>query len=371
MLIVDVLLYTFVIVVSIQIIFYLLIFGKFSFYKEKKRNATKNISISVIICAKNEAKNLKRFLPSVIAQEYHSFEIVLINDGSTDKTLKVMERFKALHDNIKIVNVKNIEAFWGNKKYALTLGIKAATHNFLLFTDADCEPLSKYWIRDMSSHFSTSKSIVLGYGSYKKIKNSFLNKLIRFETLLTATQYFSYAQMGLTYMGVGRNLAYRKELFFNANGFMNHMHLRSGDDDLFVNQIATKNNTSICVTPNSFTESIPKQTFKDWILQKRRHISTAKYYKLKHKLLLGIFYFSQLLFWILFPFLLIVSSFWELVVALVLLRFISANISLGLSSKKLKESDLIPYFPFLEVVIISIQFFIFIKNILSRSLHWK
>ncbi|MFC4723468.1 glycosyltransferase [Geojedonia litorea] len=371
MLIVDVLLYTFIVVVSIQIIYYLLIFGKFSFGNEKKRHLAKNISVSVIICAKNEAKNLKRLLPLIIGQDYHSFEIVLINDGSTDKTLKVMERFKALHDNIKIVNVKNIEVFWGNKKYALTLGIKAATHDFLLFTDADCEPLSKYWIRDMSKHFTSTKSIVLGYGAYKKVKNSGLNKLIRFETLLTATQYFSYAQIGLAYMGVGRNLAYRRELFFNANGFMNHMHLKSGDDDLFVNQIATKDNTTICMTPNSFTESVPKQTFKQWILQKRRHISTAKYYKLKHKILLGVFYVSQILFYILSPLLLVVSSLWELITILILLRFISAYMSLGLASKKLKESDLIPFFPFLEVAIISVQFFIFIKNILSKPLHWK
>jgi len=370
MLIFDVLFYTFIAVVAVQIIYYIPIFGKFSFYNEQSQTP-KNISVSVIICAKNEANNLKKFLPSVIEQDYHSFEIVLINDSSSDKTLEVMEAFKSGHDNIKIVDVKNIEAFWGNKKYALTLGIKAATHNFLLFTDADCRPVSKHWISEMSSHFTNSKSIVLGYGAYQKIKGSFLNMLVRFETLLTATQYFSYARIGQPYMAVGRNLAYRKELFFEARGFMDHIDIKSGDDDLFVNQIANTRNTAICFSKKSFTQSIPKTTLKAWIAQKRRHISTAKHYKFKHRVLLSIFYVSQLLFWVLAILLIWTLNYWIIVLALILIRFLAQFLSLGFASKKLNEPDLIPFLPFLELFLISSQFFIFIKNLISKPRCWK
>ena len=366
----DVLFYTFIVVVFIQIIYYLFIFGKFSFHK-KQEQPPKNIPVSVIICAKNEAKSLKKFLPSILEQDYPNFEVVLINDGSTDKTLKVMEAFKKDFNNIKIVDVKNIEAFWGNKKYALTLGIKASTHNVLLFTDADCKPISNQWIKEMSSHFTNSKSIVLGYGAYEKIKGSFLNKLIRFETLLTAVQYFSYAEMGQPYMAVGRNLAYRKELFFEASGFINHMRIKSGDDDLFVNQNATAENTAICFSKDSFTESIPEQTLSTWIDQKRRHISTAKFYKFSHKALLSLFYITQLLFWILAILLISTLTFWQIVVGLVFVRFLVEFISLGYASKKLNESDVIPFLPVLEVFLISMQFFIFIKNLISRPKNWK
>jgi glycosyltransferase involved in cell wall biosynthesis len=366
----DVLFYTFIVVVVIQIIYYLFIFGKFSFHKTQEQTP-KNLPVSVIICAKNEAKNLKKFLPSILEQDYPKFEVVLINDGSTDKTLKVMEAFKKDHENIKIVDVKNIEAFWGNKKYALTLGIKASSHSVLLFTDADCKPLSNQWIREMSSHFTNSKSIVLGYGGYAKIKGSFVNKLIRFETLMTAIQYYSYAVMGQPYMAVGRNLAYRKELFFEASGFINHMKIKSGDDDLFVNQNANVENTAICFSKESFTESIPKQKLSDWIEQKQRHISTAKYYKFNHKVLLTIFYISQLLFWVLAIVLLSTLTFWQIVVGLVFTRFLVQFINLGYASKKLNEFDLILLLPFLEVFLITMQFFIFIKNLISRPKHWK
>ncbi|MCX7550759.1 glycosyltransferase [Xanthomarina sp. F2636L] len=370
MMLLDVLLYLFVAVVSIQVFFYIFFFGKFAFLKAKKETP-KNIPVSIIICAKNEAANLKKFLPSIINQDYPNFQIVLINDASYDDTFEVMESFANLHNNIKLVNVVNNEAFWANKKYALTLGIKAAKHNHLLFTDADCKPVSKHWITEMSSCFLDEKSIVLGYGGYSKIKKSFLNKLIRFETLLTAIQYFSFAKIGLPYMGVGRNLAYKKEEFFNANGFMNHMYIRSGDDDLFINQIATKQNTEICFSEESFTESTPKTTYKDWKTQKRRHITTATHYKAKHKYLLALFYISHILFWNLAIALFIPLFKWEFVLALFLIRQVAQFIVYNKASEKLKEKDLLIYIPVLELFLIAFQLSIFINNLISKPKHWK
>ncbi len=372
MLIFEIFFYSFIVVILIQVVFYGFIFGNFSFAAtEKQKPLTPVFAISVIVCAKNEAENLKKHLPSILAQDYPKFEVVLINDSSTDETLRVMEQFKADHKNVKIVDVKSIEAFWGNKKYALTLGIKAATYNHLLFTDADCKPLSDQWIKEMSHQFENKKSIVIGYGAYKKKPKSFLNKLIRFETFLTAIQYFSYARIGQPYMGVGRNLAYTKEIFFEARGFMNHMNIKSGDDDLFVNQIANAYNTAICSNKNSFTESLPKKTYAEWILQKRRHISTSKYYKTNHKALLALFFISQVLFFI-FAILLISSLLrWEIILSLIVFRYIVLYVSLIFASKKLNEKDLIPYFPLLEMFLIISHFSIFLKNLTSKPTHWK
>ncbi|MBP0904450.1 glycosyltransferase [Mariniflexile gromovii] len=366
----DFVFYGFIAVVVIQVIYFIGFFWKFTFLKPE-RTVPKSMDISVIICAKNEAENLKKFLPSVLSQKYPNFEVVLINDASTDDTLEVIETFAAEHSNIKIVDVKNIEAFWGNKKYPLTLGIKASKYDYLLFTDADCKPLSKYWIQEMSNCFVNEKSIVLGYSGYSKIKNSFLNKLIRYETVVTAVQYLSFAKTGIPYMGVGRNLAYTKEAFFKANGFINHIKVRSGDDDLFVNQVATKSNTAICITEDSFTQSTPKTTFNDWIKQKRRHISTAKHYKLSHKILLALLYSTQLLYWVFATILLVTTFKWQIVVALFLLRIILYYTIFGASSKKLDEKDLVLTLPLLEVFLIIIQLTIFINNLISKPNHWK
>jgi len=365
----DVLFYTFIAVVFIQLFFYGIVFSKFSFHKHQNKKQ-KNIAVSVLVCAKNEAENLKEFIPLILEQNYPSFELVLVNDNSNDATLDVMKSFQASNKNIKIVDVKPIEAFWGNKKYALTLGIKASTNNFLLFTDADCKPLSKNWIKEMSSNFTNKKTIVLGYGAYKKTKG-LLNKLIRFETLLTAIQYFSYTKIGMPYMAVGRNLAYRKEVFFKANGFMSHMNIRSGDDDLFINQVANASNTVICASKKSFTQSVPETSLSNWFTQKKRHVSTSKFYKTRHKLLLALFYLSQFLFWSLSTILLLALFKWQIVLSLVLLRFSVQFIIIGLSAKKLNEQDTILLLPFLELFLIVSQLAIFISNITSKQGRWK
>ncbi|WP_317192849.1 glycosyltransferase [Aureivirga marina] len=332
----------------------------------------------MLVCAKNEAENLKKFLPSIANQNYPNFEIVLINDASHDETLNVMEEFRDANKSmfekknieLKIVNVFENEQFWGTKKYALTLGIKAASNEHLLFTDADCEVMSKEWISEMICNYSENKSLVLGYGAYRKIKKSYLNKIIRFETLMTATQYFSYAKIGIPYMGVGRNLSYLRETFFQVNGFVKHMKVKSGDDDLFINEVATRKNTAICFAEDSFTISEPETSFKNWIRQKRRHISTANHYKFLHQSLLGLFYISQIGFWFLAILLLKDQYMWEFVLGLILFRFIFHYLSLGCAAYKLKEKDLILLIPILELTLISTQLYIAIKNYLSKPNHW-
>lgn len=367
---IDYLFYIFIAFCIVQLVFYFIFLHFFALKKAPQSN-TKNIAVSVIVCAKNEAENIKTFLPSLLAQDYPKFEIVLIDDDSHDDTLDIMESFAEKHSIIKLVKVKNVEAFWSNKKYALTLGIKAASHDYLLFTDADCKPVSNQWIKTMSSQFTNKKTIVLGYGAYEKIKHSLLNKLIRFETLLTAIQYFSFAKAGMPYMAVGRNLAYRKDVFFNARGFMSHLHIRSGDDDLFVNEVATKKNIALCYAQESFTVSPPKKTFKAWILQKRRHVSTAHHYKLSHQAVLTLFFSSQFFFWLLLVSLIVLGYSWKLLLIAFGLRFIISGLVFFFSSRKLNEKDIFYLFPIYEVCLIFIQLYIFIRNLFSKPVTWK
>jgi hypothetical protein len=358
----------FILITLVNILFFI---GYFSFASAKETTSNSTPPVSVIICAKNEAENLKDFIPYILEQIYPNFEIILVNDASADDTLEVMEHFEKLDPRIRLVNVQNNEAFWGKKKYALTLGIKKAKNSTLLFTDADCRPESNMWISEMASNFEHEKTIVLGYGGYLKNKGSFLNKLIRYETLLTAIQYFSFAKWGIPYMGVGRNLAYTSEEFYNQNGFATHLHIKSGDDDLFVNQAGTQENTAITFNRSSITRSVPKTSFSTWILQKRRHISTAKFYKKKHKFLLASFYISQIGFWILLISLLLLKIHWPIVLGIFILRLLIQYTVYYKSAKKLDEMDLLWLIPFLEVFLIFTQLSIFSMNVFSKPTNWK
>lgn len=359
----------FLLIVLINLIYF---FAFFSF----ATSATKNKlhpqqPVSVIICAKNEAENLRNFLPSILEQDYRDFEVIVINDASADETLEVIEEFQQIDPRVKCVNVENNEAFWANKKYALTLGIKKAKNEYLLFTDADCAPQSKNWIYKMSQQFQPNISIVLGYGGYFKHTGSLLNKLIRFETLLTAIQYFSYARLGSPYMGVGRNLAYTSRQFYELKGFASHLHLRSGDDDLFVNEAATAENTAISFEIESHTRSVPKTNFKEWFHQKKRHVSVAGTYKQKHRLLLGVFYTSRILFWTLFAVLLILRVYPEVVLSALGIKLLLESFVYVKSAKKLDELDVVWLFPFLDLFLIFLQLAIFISNLISKPKHWK
>lgn len=367
--IITVFFYAFV-AATVILISYYLSFSVSIFHSNSTKNKTQTIPISVIICAKNEAENLQKFLPSVINQHYPKVEIILINDASSDETLSIMEGFQQENNTIKIVNVKNIEAFWGNKKYALTLGIKAATNEHLLFIDADCKPVSKYWIQEMSSQFTKEKSIVLGYGKYESKKHSLINLLVRFETLLTAIQYFSYAKLGSPYMAVGRNLAYKKSEFFSVKGFINHINIRSGDDDLFIQDAANKINTTICTSLESFTISKAPETLNEWFRQKRRHVSTASYYKKRHQFSLGLFYFSKVIFYITSIGLFFFYP-WEIMLPIVVGYFTIQYLVIGLWAKKLEETNILYYLPLLEIFLMLFQFAIFITNLVSKPTHWK
>ena len=363
-----VLLFLFAIIVLINCVYFLL-FSKFSL-RSKNKEAQKNyIPLSLVVYTKNQALNLKDNIPLWLEQEYPDFEIILINDASFDDSLNVMELFEENNENIKIVNVENNETFWGSKKYALTLGIKKASHQRMIFTGADCKPASNKWLNEMGAHFSSKKQIVLGYGSYFK-KKGLLNKLIRFDTLLTAIQYFSFTLFGMPYMGVGRNLAYSSNVYYDNGGFVSHMEIQAGDDDLFINQAATKTNTAICFSKKSFTYSESKSSWKEWISQKKKHITTAKLYQFKHQFLLSFFYISLLLFWV-FSIITLSLFDWKIPSVIILFRVVFQYIIMYHAAKKLGEKDLITWFPFLEILLIIFQFTIFIICSLPKSNSWK
>lgn len=342
----------------------------FAFAKAKPQISISKQPVSIIVCAKNEEENLKVLIPILIRQEYPDFEIILINDYSKDDTLEVMESFKDQDCRIKIVNVIPNESFWGNKKYALTLGIKKAKNDKLLFIDADCQPFSNEWINIMSSLYGTDKSIVLGYGGYK-VETGVLNALIRYETATAAMQYLAYAMHGNAYMGVGRNLGYTATQFYDSSGFVSHMKILGGDDDLFINKAADAGNTAVSLESDSFTYSLPKKTWSGWWIQKRRHINTSSHYKLKHKLSLGLFFMSQFLFMISVIAGLIFMNNWMIYTGIIVVRYAVAWPIVGISLTRLKEKSLVVFYPLFEGLLMLSHLGLILSNISKKPTHWN
>jgi len=354
----------------IQFIFLWVIFVRFAFFtKNKAIDLEQQEPVSVIIVAKNEYQNLKRNLPKILAQDYSNFEVILVNHASEDDTEYLVRELSNQHSNLKYVVVQDNINFFSGKKFPLSVGIKSAKHDIVLLTDADCYPNSEHWIASMQAQFSSKKDIVLGYGAYEERKG-LLNKFIRHDTLRVGLLYLSLARWGMPYMGVGRNLAYRRSVFFEQNGFQSHYHIPSGDDDLFINSAANRKNTSIAIGTISRSISLPKLSFSDWYYQKKRHLTTGKHYKFIHLFILGLWDLSTIIF---FASAIILLSFQIQVIAVASIMVIRVFSQLIITKKTmllLGENKLLLFSPVFELLTLVANPLISIINIFSKKRKW-
>jgi len=353
----------------VQLVYYWIMFSRLAFYRAK-RKPEPTVPVSVVVCAKNEAHNLRKNLPLILSQNYPAFEVVIVNDSSDDDTADVLEDFANLHQNLKVIHIPQNLNFFSGKKFPLSLGIKSASYEHLLLTDADCRPVDENWIWEFASAYGHGTEIVLGYGPYER-RRSLLNLLIRYETLHAALQYLSYALSGIPYMGVGRNLSYKKSLFYRNKGFISHYTIKSGDDDLFINQTATGRNTRIEISRASQTISRAKRSFGSWWGQKRRHLTTSRHYKFRHKLLLGLYSLSHTGFYLLFALLLAVNYNIVVLLPLFCLRLITQLVIVKKSMTRLSEKNLLLISPFLDVALAIINPSLAFSNLVKRQHKWK
>lgn len=340
---------TFALFAGVQLLFTLFIFARLSFHKEKTLIDFSYIEgVSIIIAARNDADNLYENLPFILEQKFHKFEVIVINHQSMDDTKYILEAYTQQYPNLRIITVERSKHLKFGKKLPLTIGIKGAKYEHLLFTDADCKPASQNWLNSMTKHFIPTKEIVLGYGPYKKEKG-FLNAIIRFDTAWIAMNYMSMAKARIPYMGIGRNLAYTKTAFQRANGFKSHYSLASGDDDLFIQDAAKKKNYVINVEPDSYCYSKPVDSWGAWFRQKSRHYTTTDKYKVIKKLMLGIYPLSLLLMLISFVSLFLYSDFILLTLIIFGSLLLVKWLILGLAFKKINEKKFIALLPILDI----------------------
>jgi cellulose synthase/poly-beta-1,6-N-acetylglucosamine synthase-like glycosyltransferase len=335
-------------VTGIQVFYYLFFFTRLAFHRTKPKKNSQTHPVSVVICARDEAANLAKNLPGALVQQYGTtHEVIVVDDNSFDDSKYLLEelqkRFKQLH----VIELKQEAKLIPGKKFPLSIGIKTAKYEIILLTDADCVPATEYWIEKMQETYDENTEIVLGYGAYHK-KKGLLNRVIRWETFHTALQYFSYALAHTPYMGVGRNLSYKKAVFFRHKGFSSHNNIPSGDDDLFINMSATRKNTRINTDPGAFTLSDPPGSWAKWVRQKSRHYSTGRYYKPLHRFLLGLYSFSHFAFYPLLAASILCFN-WQWTLIVFGIRFLLQATVFYPAMKKLKETDLYPWFIFFDL----------------------
>ncbi|MDO5571322.1 MAG: glycosyltransferase [Bacteroidales bacterium] len=371
----------FIAVFFIQIIYYLAFYlrplRKISSERNKDvdENNT-NEGVSVIIYANNDSESLWKNLDSYLNQEYPLFEVIVVNDGSTDETEEVLGTFENQFDNLYHTFVAEGARNLSRKKLSLTLGIKAAKYDIVLFTNANCKPDSPRWIETMASNFTKETDIVVGY-TQLDCKKGFINRYISFDWLLRALRIFGYSLAVTPFEGEGSNMAYRKKIFFDNKGFSKYMQLHIGEDDLFVNSLANKKNTKIELSDDSFVTSYFDSTKSGWLQTKRNRAFTEKFYKNMFSYIMGFESLTRYLFLAMFV-LLIVVSYSDLILMSVIggvfiFNFIFKSVFWYFAGKSFNTKKHILCFTFFELIdpIINFVFKIEAKINSKRYYTWK
>ncbi len=357
----------------VQLLYYWILFSKPAFRRKQSPATTEQPPVSVVMAARNEYHHLKKNLSAILEQKYPDFEVVVVNHASDDETADYLKELQNSYPQLKVVTIAQDLNFFHGKKFPLSIGIKSAAHEVLLLTDADCKPASPYWISRMASNYNDKTEVVLGYGPYVKEKG-FLNRLIRYDTFLVALQYLSFALAGKPYMGVGRNLSYRKSLFLKNKGFIAHYSVASGDDDLFINEVARRENTRVELSPEAFVYSEPKHSFGEWFRQKRRHLTTGKKYKPKYKFLLGTFSLSLGFYYLSLIILLSVTSqqlLLYIALSSVFIRLVSRTIIHKKALDRLQERHLLLFSLLWEPFHLLLMMVVGFLGFFTKTVKWK
>lgn len=348
----------------ILLVYYLGIFAGSVFGKPHETNA-KDIPVSVIIYAKNNFNQLKELLPILLSQNYHQFELLVVNNASTDETVDLLKEYTTMYPNVRMVDVVNNEAFWGHKKYALTLGIKASTYEHLIFLDAENKVLSNNWLLQMSSFFTQNKTIVMGAAYYVKNKG-FLNKIIRFDHSMQQMQAFAWSKIGKPYSLHLPNFAFKKETFYHVNGFINHMQQRTFTNEYFLNDAGNIKNTTVCEWPETFIELPPitdKKEFKEFKNQQLQLLKNLKGTAFKIKF----FNLCQFLFLISSIVSIALMEYLYIAIGIFVFRYLLLWIIFAKNAKKFNYKDLVILFPVLDFIYIFMQVQLFFRKLFSKS----
>jgi poly-beta-1,6-N-acetyl-D-glucosamine synthase len=336
----------------IQLVYYILVYGKVGRFKQVKIEESHNQwpSVSVVICARDEQENLQKNIPLIAEQDYPNYEIIVVDDCSEDDTYYVLKSLRSKYPHLRQTFIKKDEKFWHGKKLAVTVGIKSTVNETIIFTDADCAPKTNQWLKQMVNAYTTDTEVVLGYCGYER-KKGLLNKLIRCDAFFIGLNYLGLALNKAPYMGVGRNLSYKKSLFLKNRGFANHHKLISGDDDLFINEVATGKNTEVCISKDALLTTEPKTKWDSWVQQKTRHGSTFKHYRFGSKISISLEMISRIMFLSTAIALIFLLSIPYIALGFIFVRLVTVTICFKTSINKLQEKEL--WFPMILFDIIS------------------
>lgn len=345
----------------IQLTFYLIDFRRPYRRLKKKRGKPDDElldselpPVSIIIYVKNESENLSENLPLILNQHYPEFEVIVVNDGSTDESEQVLKNFELKYANLYHTFIPEEARYLSRKKLAMTVGIKAAKYDRLLFTEVNCRPASNEWIASVMKSYHANTEIVIGYSTYESSKGLF-HQLAGYDTIMSNLRMMSSALCNRPFMAYGSNLSYFKSLFFGNKGYSQSLNLHAGEDDLFVNETADSQNTEVLLEPEGATVIMPYSRFKVWKEMKVSRAATRGFYRGGQTFYYRLEVLTRFLFWVAALFTAIygfIHEQWLLgggAVLFILIRWLAASLVLKKFSTAFGQKFNVWTLPFMEI----------------------
>lgn len=334
-------------------------------------------TLSVIIVTSNQDYLLQRNLPAILTQDYPDYEVIVVNDNSNDDTSDVLERFKQQYPHLRTTFTSDSARRISHKKLALTLGIKAAAGEWLVFTEPDCHPVSNQWLRQMAAPIIEGKPVdaVVGYTTIDK-SEGFIPLLRQADNMLRGVRALCAALLHKGYMAYGTNLLYRRSLFFEHKGYSAHLDLERGEDDIFVAENISKPRIRAAIHPNA-TVVLDAPDSHSWMLEKTGRIFTRRFIRAVLPLLLTLETVTRALYAVgslVIAILSAVKGWWALlgiVVLLWLLRLAGQFYVLKGTQQALGERNFIPYLPLLDFLLPFVSLYWLIRYAFSSKTTYQ
>lgn len=356
--------------VLFQVLYYIIVYGRICFHKSPKEELEHFPSVSVVICAKDDAYNLERRLPFILEQQYPNFEVVVVNDASRDESEYVLRVLQEIYPNLNVVHLyENVNRFLG-KKYPISIGIKSAKNEIILLTEADTQPCGYNWITEMVKGFEPKTQMVIGHSIYES-KNTFISSLIQYEHQTSSMNYLGNAILKNPYMGTGKNLAFTKKMFFAVNGFIPQYNIPVGEDQVFVNKYAHSKNTKVVLTKDSISQTAPKEKYYEWMIQKKRNYRSLSFFKLKDKLTVSLMPITTVLLYSLIAISIIYKFPWQYAVMALIIKYTIQIIIYFKTSRKLGTKQVAFLSPLYEIIFLPFNTIIRISSLLTKRDKWK
>jgi poly-beta-1,6-N-acetyl-D-glucosamine synthase len=363
-----ILLMAFLAVLVIQLAYHWFFFSRLAFFKPTTAPAEK-LPVSVIIVVHNQYQLIRQNLPELLGQDYPDFEVLVVDDTSDDGSDEVLEKLAETFSNLRVVKLTQSLNWFKGRKFPLSLGIKSASHEFLLLTDIRFRPEGKNWISQMVAAYTPDTAIALGYATFNT--TSKINKWLRFMAFYDGMLYLSMALSGMPFKGIGPNLSYRKSLFYRHKGFSSHYVINAGDDELFVNKAATRKNTEIRISADSQVKCTKPMTFIQWLENEKTRLAIRRFFKPGHRMMISLFSATTLFFYALFAAMLVIHVQLPVIIGIFLIRLLSQLVIFGLIQKKLSEKKLLWVTPIFDLALSLIDLAIWLRMLFTKKSKWS